>query len=73
MPWSLTYGDYNVANYITCEIKTRLDRKIIAWIIYSRLFDPARATEIIGACFDGWELAAKERYTVEYILGETAG
>jgi hypothetical protein len=58
------------SNYITNEIKTKLDRKILAWIIYNKLFGPDVATKVIGSSFDGWVLSVKERPTVEFITGE---
>ena len=59
-----------MTDYVTTEIKTKLDRKIIAWIIYNQLFDAHVADELIGANYHGWFLGIKERETVRFILGE---
>ena len=52
---------------VTMEIKTKTDREIIAWVIYSTVFSPERATEIIGYDWNGWRMGYIEQRTVDYI------
>ena len=59
-----------MTNYITTEIKTKLDRRIIAWVVYNHLFGALIADELIGANYHGWRMAENESKTVRFILGE---